>query len=157
MKRAIDADHSIIFTQFFPSKYADSCKRYRVLVGVGGNLGNVKRTFDKLFLRLKDDRYIDIVKSSPIFVNPDFASKDTPRFFNAVVLVATNLTPMALLEKLARIEKRFGRKRSYKNAPRTLDLDIIFFESKTIYNERLSLPHPHWHKRKSVLVPMALL
>jgi len=61
---------------------------------------------------------------------------------------------MALLRRVLWIEKRFGRKRSFKNAPRTLDMDIIFFENLIIYNKQLAVPHPEYKNRASVLLPM---
>lgn len=157
MKRQIDTNHALLFTPFFPSKWYDSHKQYRALIGVGSNLGNKKRIFDRLFLRIRSDHTLDLIKSSPIFINPDFASSTTPPFYNAVILVATNLSPQMLLKKLNYLESRFGRVRTYKNAPRTLDLDIIFYETKSLYNETLYIPHPYWFKRSSVLVPMMKL
>lgn len=157
MKRQTDRDHALLFTPRFPSQKLYSSKRYMSLIGVGGNLGNVKRRFDRLYDRLLNDRDIDPLRTSALFINPDFTGADTPPYMNAVILIATDLSPMMLLNRLNRIEARFGRVRTYKNAPRTLDLDIIFFETKTLYNERLSVPHPAWSKRASVLVPMLTL
>lgn len=154
MRLTIDSKRALLYTPSFPSLWRSSSKRYRVLVGIGSNLGNKKRIFDRLFLRLQSDSDIDLIKSSPIFINPDFASDTTPSFFNAVALIATDLSPKPLLRKLNYLESRFGRVRSYKNAPRTLDLDIIFYETKSLYNEKLYIPHPYWCKRSSVLVPM---
>ena len=127
------------------------------LIGIGGNLDRPKRRFDKLLLRLQSDPYIDLLQSSPLLINPDFASEKTPPFFNGVLLIATTLSPKRLLRHLHYLEKRYGRVRSTPNAPRTLDLDIIFFESKKLYNERLCVPHPHWSERPSVVVPMLWL
>ena len=157
MKRTIDAKHALLFTPRFPAPKLYSSKRYMALIGIGGNLGNVKRCFDRLYQRLLSDRHIDPLKTSPLFKNPDFTGADHPDFLNGVILIATNLPPLRLLDRLGSIERRFGRVRTYKNAPRTLDLDIIFFETKTLYNERLSVPHPAWSKRSSVLVPMQML
>ena len=69
-------------------------------------------------------------------------------------MIKTSLTPHRLLKLLQRIEHRFGRKRSFKDAPRTLDLDILFFGDKTMHTKDLILPHPGWSKRQSVLVPL---
>ncbi len=67
------------------------------------------------------------------------------------------MRPRELLEFLLRTEKRFGRRRSFANAPRTLDLDLIFFDRVKMKTPRLTLPHPHWAERESVLIPLQLL
>ncbi|MDR1450791.1 MAG: 2-amino-4-hydroxy-6-hydroxymethyldihydropteridine diphosphokinase [Helicobacteraceae bacterium] len=157
MRRALDLRNAVVWTARFPSKAARSNKRSQALLGVGGNVGNVKRAFDRLFFRLLNDGAIDIVKTSPMLFNPDFAAQDTPLYLNAVILIRTNLSPIALLTRLLSIENRFGRTRPYRNAPRTLDLDVIFFETKRSYNPKLLLPHPQWRLRASVAAPMLLL
>lgn len=72
-------------------------------------------------------------------------------------MVETKLTPKALLDYVLRVEKHFRRKRSFKDAPRTLDIDIIFYENISITSKTLTLPHPAWMQRSSVLVPLALM
>lgn len=111
-------------------------------------------TIKKLYFFLKKERSVDILHTSHILQNPPFGYTDQPDFFNAVIEVATDLPPLALLKKILWIEKKFGRRRSFKNAPRTLDLDIIFFENLVMYNKKLTLPHPEYKNRASVLVPM---
>ncbi|MDR1911237.1 MAG: 2-amino-4-hydroxy-6-hydroxymethyldihydropteridine diphosphokinase [Helicobacteraceae bacterium] len=157
MRRVIDQKNEIVWTARFPSAPRISRKRRRALIGIGGNIGDVKRAFDRLFLRFISDGAIDVIKTSPLFINPDFAAHNTPIFTNAVILIQTNLSAFALLKRLQNIEKRFGRTRSFKNAPRTLDLDILFFETKRSYNPKLLLPHPKWRDRASVTIPMLLL
>ncbi len=155
MRRDLDAHNRLLFTPRFPAKRRyNSPKPHMSLIGVGGNLGPLKRRFDQLVMRLQSDAAIDLLESSPLLLNPDFAASDTPPFLNGVLLVATTLSPSGLLRRLHYYERRFGRRRPYKNAPRTLDLDIIFFESKRLYNGPLRIPHPHWSKRPSVVVPM---
>ena len=61
----------------------------------------------------------------------------------------------AFLDYLMRLEKKFGRRRSFANAPRTLDLDIIFFDNRVIKTKKLSVPHPSWSKRESVVIPLS--
>jgi 2-amino-4-hydroxy-6-hydroxymethyldihydropteridine diphosphokinase len=67
----------------------------------------------------------------------------------------TDLLPLELLDALQNLEKTAGRERSYLNAPRTLDLDIIFYGDIALDSPRLTLPHPRWQKRAFVLVPLA--
>ncbi len=149
----------IIKSRYFPyntKKYQP--KNALALIGVGGNLGDLKRRFNKLFIYLKRDKFIKIVATSIIYKNPPFGYLEQPYFFNTAILIETKLTPMQLLKHLQRIEKHFGRKRLFKDAPRTLDLDIIFFE-KMVINKipTLIVPHPHWSKRESVTIPLNYL
>ncbi len=66
----------------------------------------------------------------------------------------TDLTPYTLLEKIMEIEKKYGRERKYKFSPRTLDIDIIFYEDLVLNDKKLKIPHPLMHKRGFVLLPM---
>ncbi len=71
------------------------------------------------------------------------------------MLLQTHLTPLALLHALQAIEQQEGRERPYKNAPRTLDLDLIFYGDVQLQTPELTLPHPRWHNRAFVLHPLA--
>jgi 2-amino-4-hydroxy-6-hydroxymethyldihydropteridine diphosphokinase len=157
VKKTIKGYGTLYFSPNFPSKNFASAKRFFALIGIGANLGNRKRTFDKLFFLLRSSRAVCAVKTSPILLNPDFSNAANPPYLNAVIALKTLLAPNALLKRLHEIERRFGRTRPYKDAPRTLDLDIIFFETKKFYNKDLSIPHPEWHKRASVVIPMLYL
>ena len=76
-------------------------------------------------------------------------------YVNAVVRLATRLAPAALLRELQGLEQRHGRERSWRNAPRTLDLDLLLFGVRTIESPALTLPHPRMHQRAFVLLPLA--
>ena len=78
-----------------------------------------------------------------------------PEFVNAVAMYDTDLPPLELLDALQNLEKTAGRERPYLNAPRTLDLDMIFYGDVALDSPRLTLPHPRWQKRAFVLVPLA--
>lgn len=78
-----------------------------------------------------------------------------PDYFNAVVALQTGLSAPALLEQLQQIERLAGRERPYRNAPRTLDLDLLLYGSARIDSARLTLPHPRMTQRAFVLVPLA--
>ncbi len=131
-----------------------SSKRYNAVIGIGGNLGDVLRRFEKLFFYLEKDKFIDTIRCSSILENPPFGYLDQKNFLNAVIEIRTNLNPHALLKYLLKIELKFLRKRSFKDAPRTLDLDMIFYEDKKINSLNLTLPHPHWANRVSVTYPL---
>jgi 2-amino-4-hydroxy-6-hydroxymethyldihydropteridine diphosphokinase len=138
----------------FPSKSKLSTKRYEVVIGVGGNVGDVRRRFLHLFFFLKREKILDLQQTSLILKNPPFGYKQQDDFFNSIIVLKTSLQPRAFLRYLLHVEKRFGRKRSFENAPRTLDLDIIFFDNRVINRRDLSIPHPEWQNRESVIIPL---
>jgi 2-amino-4-hydroxy-6-hydroxymethyldihydropteridine diphosphokinase len=146
----------IIKVFFFPAKIKKSDKRNTVLIGVGCNLGNCIRRFKKLYLFFASHPKIDVIQTSIIYKNPPFGYLDQPDFYNSIMVVKTDFYPMELLNFLLYVEKKFGRKRSFKNAPRTLDLDIILYNNIKINTDKLKIPHPFYKKRDSVLVPLAL-
>lgn len=78
-----------------------------------------------------------------------------PVYLNQVVRLQTQLAPAELLDGLQRIETRFGRRRSVRNAPRSLDLDLLLYDDRRITDERLTVPHPRLHERLFVLMPLA--
>jgi len=138
---------------------AQSKKRggYWALLGIGGNVGDAVRRFERLYTFLVKSPLISVIETSPILRNPPFGYLDQADFYNAVIAIRTPLLPMQLLCYVLRVEKRFGRKRSFANAPRTLDIDIIFYENRKIDSPRLILPHPQWHTRDSVKLPLEKL
>ncbi len=157
MTKHLSLDLELLTGLYFPKKFKSSSKRYRCLIGVGANIKNPLATFKKFMHYLCRSPQIDLLKTSPILKNPPFGYLAQPDFYNFCVLVRTNLYPLELLKVLQNIEKIFGRKRSFKNAPRSLDLDLIFFENKRSYNHKLVLPHPCWDERQSVLIPLILM
>jgi len=131
-----------------------SSLRYKVTVGIGGNIGDVKRRFEHLFIELKREKRVDVIQTSLILKNPPFGYLAQDDFLNSIIVLKTNMQPLVFLDYLLRLEKKFGRKRSFDNAPRTLDLDIIFFDNRVIDTQRLKIPHPSWSKRESVVIPL---
>jgi len=128
--------------------------RYEATVGIGGNIGDVKRRFEHLFFYLKRDKKVKLIKTSLILKNPPFGFINQDDFFNSIIILNTSMVAKELLAYLLRIEKKFARKRSFENAPRTLDLDIIFFNNQVINTKNLQVPHPSWSERSSVLIPL---
>ena len=144
--------------RFFPLlKKTTVCYRNTVVVGVGGNEGEVKRRFVKLYRTFLNDKRFSVVETSSIFKNPPFGYLEQPDFYNAVMVLKTSLGAKELLKILLHVEDIFGRKRIFKNGPRTLDLDIIFFNNQTIKQKDLIVPHPKWKERLSVKVPLSEL
>jgi len=124
------------------------------LIGIGGNVGDVMGRFEALFRYWKQGQQVTIVATSPILRNPPFGYAEQADFYNAVVHLRTALDPQTFLRYILFVEKRFGRVRSFANAPRTLDLDMIFYDDRRIETSRLRLPHPHWCERDSVVMPL---
>ena len=142
----------------FPASYKTATHfRHRAIIGIGGNVGDVKRRFQHLLLFLRRQPNIAVLYTAPILKNPPFGYSEQDDFLNSVIEVSTSMRPRELLEFLLRTEKRFGRRRSFANAPRTLDLDLIFFDRVKMKTPRLTLPHPHWSERESVVIPLQLL
>jgi 2-amino-4-hydroxy-6-hydroxymethyldihydropteridine diphosphokinase len=155
LKRSLSESLITFKTLRFPYKRREkSSRRYSVTVGIGGNIGDVKRRFEHLFVALKRDKRIDIVETSLILKNPPFGYSEQEDFFNSIIVLKVNMSPMAFLAYLMRLEKKFRRTRSFANAPRSLDLDIIFFKDVVMNSEKLTIPHAHWAQRESVIIPL---
>ncbi|NQY24095.1 MAG: 2-amino-4-hydroxy-6-hydroxymethyldihydropteridine diphosphokinase [Campylobacteraceae bacterium] len=158
MKKKLTKKLSLFYTSNYPRKLkSKSNKKYKVTVGIGGNIGDVKKTFDKLLLCLIQDTRFDILQTSPLLQNPAFGFLDQKDFLNGIITLKTNLSPNEFLKNMQRLEIRYGRKRSFKDAPRTLDIDIIFFAHKKVNTKKLIIPHKSWHNRESVTIPLKLM
>ena len=126
----------------------------RAFVGLGANLGDRSATLDRAFGALADIPGTRVVVRSSVYVS---APRDAggPDYFNAVAELGTTQSAEALLKELQAIEQRHGRERPYRNAPRTLDLDLLLYGDATIATDALSVPHPRLHERAFVLRPLA--
>jgi 2-amino-4-hydroxy-6-hydroxymethyldihydropteridine diphosphokinase len=128
-------------------------------IGLGANLpstaGSAEATLTAAALRLES--LGSLVARSSLYSTEPVGFADQPRFFNAVVALETNLAPRTLLESLLAIEREFGRDRSasFRNGPRTLDLDILLFDDQIVAEPDLEIPHPRFAERAFVLVPLA--
>ncbi len=156
LKRRLNDDLSIFKGLHFPYEVNPKAShRYRAVVGVGGNIGDVKRRFENLFFDIKRDKRVELVSTALILKNPPFGFEDQDDFFNSIIIFKTSMQPHTFLDYLMRLEKKFGRRRSFANAPRTLDLDIIFFDNRVINSKKLTIPHPAYSQRESVLIPLS--
>ena len=155
MKKKLIQNLTLFYTSNYPKKFnSTSNKKYSVTIGIGGNIGNTKRIFDKLILCLKKDSRFILLMTSPLLQNPPFGFLEQSDFLNGIIALKTNLAPNEFLKNMQRLEKRFGRKRSFQDAPRTLDIDIIFFNNKKINTKDLIVPHKDWANRESVIIPL---
>ena len=151
----MDRESKLFFRELYPYyAFRKSSKPYIAVLGIGGNIGDVPRRFNHLFYYFTKSSFVDIVETAPIYKNPPFGYINQDYFYNSIMIIKTQLKPKALLRYILHTEKRFRRKRSFKDAPRTLDIDMIFYENIVMQSRDLTLPHPHWHKRDSVLIPL---
>ncbi len=158
MKKKLSTNLTLYFNNLFPYKNRyNSTKHNTVTVGIGGNIGDVSQLFKKLFLMLKSDSRFTIVKTSPLLKNPPFGYINQDDFINAIVVLKTNLSAYESLKAFQRYENRFKRVRSFKDAPRTLDIDIIFFNNDKINTKDLKVPHIGYKDRQSVLIPLEFI
>jgi 2-amino-4-hydroxy-6-hydroxymethyldihydropteridine diphosphokinase len=158
LARWIDERHTIYTNHTFPTKKSSTKRfRHRVILGIGGNVGDTRRRMEHLWIYLGKLPQISRIQSGVILKNPPFGHIEQADFYNTLIEITTSLQPRALLRLLWRIEKRFGRVRSFENAPRTLDLDMIFFDNRKVSTKELTVPHPCWKERTSVLIPLQSL
>jgi 2-amino-4-hydroxy-6-hydroxymethyldihydropteridine diphosphokinase len=130
-----------------------SNKQHTAYIGLGANLGDAHQTIGQAFMALAAIEKSHLIgQSKPIVTKPWEATG--PDFVNAVASIQTVLAPEVLLHALLDIELKFGRMRPYKNAPRTLDLDLLLYDDLVYLSDRLQLPHPRMHQRAFVLAPL---
>jgi 2-amino-4-hydroxy-6-hydroxymethyldihydropteridine diphosphokinase len=125
-----------------------------VAIALGSNLGDRALTLRRAIHELQ--RVVHVVRvSSFLETEPVDAPPGSPRFLNAVVIGYTSLTPLQLLDELQAIESKLGRRRTgIRNAPRTIDLDLIFHSAHRARTRQLTLPHPRYREREFVMRPL---
>lgn len=126
----------------------------RVAVGIGSNQGDSIRTCLEVFELLRKHPAIHILEASSLYRTKPVGFADQNWFINAAALCETALEPEDLLEALLVLEKSFGRVRTIKWGPRTLDLDVIYYGTRRVDSLRLKIPHPLMHERLFVLAPL---
>ena len=123
-------------------------------IGLGANLGDARTTLQEALSRLGALAGCRLVASSSIYSSAPIDSSG-PDYVNAVAELVTQLPAHELLAQLQGIEGQHGRERPYRNAPRTLDLDLLLYGDTVIATAELSVPHPRMHERAFVLRPLA--
>ena len=115
----------------------------------GDRLFNLKRSLE--LLKLEN---IKIIKLSSIYETPSYPNKKNPKFLNLGLEIKCNYTPINLIKRFNKIEKKLKRARGVKNQPRTCDIDLIDYEGKVFNSKELTTPHPKAHLRNFVLFPI---
>lgn len=128
----------------------------RALIGLGGNLGEVRERLDAAIAALDVLPGVAVVARSRFYRTAPWGPVAQPDFINAAITVETSLPALELLDALLATERAFGRIRDGERwGPRTLDLDLLAYGDDVIDNERLSVPHPRIAERAFVLMPLA--
>lgn len=125
----------------------------RAYIGLGANLGAARETILVAIETLKHTPGILAIRVAPLY-GSDPVDATGPTFVNTVAEISTTLEPLPLLDALQAIEHAQGRERPFHNAPRTLDLDLLWYDGATLDTPRLTLPHPRMHQRAFVLRPL---
>jgi 2-amino-4-hydroxy-6-hydroxymethyldihydropteridine diphosphokinase len=124
-------------------------------VGLGSNLADPLAQVKQALVELESIPDTRVTTRSSLYRTSPVGLLEQPDFINAVASVQTTLKPKALLAALLAIENRHGRTRAMRNAPRTLDLDLLLYGAEVLDQDGLSLPHPRLHERAFVLAPLA--
>ncbi len=127
----------------------------RAFVGIGSNLGDRASMIDQAIRALDRSPAIAVVQCSSLW-ETDPVGPPQPKYLNGAVELATTLNPHALLDALLEIERSLGRSRTEneRNAPRTIDLDILLFGERVVSEFHLEIPHPRLALRPFALVPL---
>jgi 2-amino-4-hydroxy-6-hydroxymethyldihydropteridine diphosphokinase len=127
------------------------------LLGLGGNVGDVRTTFDRAVAMLCADGAVRLLARSSDYRTPPWGIVDQPAFINAVIMIATSLDPRALLAQGLSVERALGRERANERrwGPRAIDIDILAYSNLVMREPDLTLPHPHLFERGFVLLPLA--
>jgi 2-amino-4-hydroxy-6-hydroxymethyldihydropteridine diphosphokinase len=123
-------------------------------VGLGSNLDEPYAQVMRAFGEIAALRQTRLAARSPLYRSVPLDAPDQPEYVNAVAAVDTDLSAPQLLEALLAIEARHGRQRPFRNAPRTLDLDLLLYDELAFTSPTLTLPHPRMHRRAFVLRPL---
>jgi len=127
----------------------------KAFIGLGANLGDREAQVRRALLALAELPGTRLLAASSLYRSAPVGVVAQPDFINAVAEIETALGARALLEALLAAERRFGRRREFPGAPRTLDLDLLLYGDRVIAEPWLIVPHPRMHERAFVLAPLA--
>lgn len=127
-------------------------EKHIVYLSLGSNLENREENLKEAAASLPPQMLVKA--KSHIYETPPWGYEDQPRFLNQVVKVQAYLQPELLLKHIKRLEIALGRKASFRNGPRLIDIDILLFDDLVMNTPALTIPHPHMHERGFVLLPL---
>ncbi|ANV97610.1 2-amino-4-hydroxy-6-hydroxymethyldihydropteridine diphosphokinase [Helicobacter enhydrae] len=147
-----------IQTPLFPKVFTTR-KRFKnqILLGIGGNVGDCLKRFKHFILYLQNNPLVQVLSTSIIYKNPPFGYAHQADFYNFTLQISTNQSLIDCFQMIFYWERRFGRarKRVFPNAPRTLDIDLLYFNQVKLHRPYLQIPHKEWQNRESVLIPLS--
>jgi 2-amino-4-hydroxy-6-hydroxymethyldihydropteridine diphosphokinase len=123
-------------------------------IGIGSNLGDREKYIENAIEKLKNIEGVEVKRVSNIHETEPVGGPRQGKYLNAAIEIETGLKPRELLAKLQDIEKQLGRKRTVKNASRTIDLDILLYGDNKIDEPDLKIPHPGMREREFVMKPL---
>lgn len=126
---------------------------FRVYLSLGSNIGDRLNFLSKALKELNKITFVKLVSS--IYETEPWGVINQERFYNTVVEIETELYPLELLEKIKKIEIKLGRKKKSHMAPRTIDIDILFYHGWSFETSTLTIPHPELERRRFVLEPIS--
>lgn len=126
----------------------------RCYIGVGANIGNREGNISLAVQKMRDIERVKVNKISPLYETEPVEGPVQPKYLNGVLEIETDLDPRRLLNILQNIENQLGRKRTVKNGPRAIDLDILTYGDKQIDEPDLKIPHPRMREREFVQKPL---
>jgi 2-amino-4-hydroxy-6-hydroxymethyldihydropteridine diphosphokinase len=124
-------------------------------IGIGSNLGDKVGQCERAIAEILKADQNKLLAKSRFFKTKPLGYVDQDWFVNSAIKIETELEPLQLLRALKRIESQLGRQETIRWGPRTIDLDILFFDDKEIRTDKLQIPHPLIQERQFVLVPLA--
>lgn len=127
-------------------------KEHTVYLALGSNLGDRLANLKQAIAALTPQ--MDVKAKSQVYETPPWGYENQPKFLNQVVQATTYLEPEPLLKHLKRLEVALGRKASVPNGPRSIDIDILFYDDLILNRPSLVIPHPRLHERPFVLLPL---
>jgi 2-amino-4-hydroxy-6-hydroxymethyldihydropteridine diphosphokinase len=126
----------------------------KAYIGLGANIGDPAKQIRGALDALAEIPGTRVARASSLWRSSPVGYAAQPDFVNAVAEILTVQEAKPLLAELLAIEKRFGRERSFADAPRTLDLDLLLYGERVIDEQALTVPHPRMHERAFVLAPL---
>ncbi|MGZ9221298.1 MAG: 2-amino-4-hydroxy-6-hydroxymethyldihydropteridine diphosphokinase [Anaerolineales bacterium] len=123
-----------------------------IYLALGSNLGNRLANLKQAVTALSPQ--MEVKAKSHVYETPPWGYEDQPRFLNQVIKVKSYLEPEPLLKHIRRLEVTLGRKVSFQNGPRLIDIDILFYDDLILNTASLVIPHPRLHERGFVLLPL---
>ena len=124
-----------------------------IYIALGSNLGDRQENLETAIENLGTG--IRVLKQSSIYETPPWGYEEQPAFLNMVIKAETRLAPEELLKFIKTLETDLGRKATFRNGPRLIDMDILFYDQSVVDLPGLVIPHPHLQERGFVLVPLA--